>query len=44
MQDKYEIIKVLGSGAFARCIQVKNKTTGNLYACKEIQKKKMADL
>ena len=44
MQDKYEIIKELGSGAFARCLQVKNKTTGNLYACKEIQKKKMADL
>ena len=44
MQDKYEIIKELGSGAFARCLQVKNKTTGNLYACKEIQKKKMSDL
>ena len=44
MQDKYEIIKVLGSGAFARCLQIKNKTTGNLYACKEIQKKKMSDL
>ena len=44
MQDKYEIIKELGSGAFSRCLQVKNKTTGNLYACKEIQKKKMSDL
>ena len=44
MEDKYEIIKELGSGAFSRCLQVKNKTTGNLYACKEIQKKKMADL
>jgi len=44
MEDKYEIIKELGSGAFARCLQVKNKTTGNLYACKEIQKSKMSDL
>jgi len=44
MEDKYEIIKELGSGAFARCLQVKNKTTGNLYACKEIQKIKMSDL
>ena len=44
MHDKYEIIKELGSGAFARCYQVKNKTTGNEYACKEIQKKKMSDL
>ena len=44
MEDKYEIIKELGSGAFSRCLQVKNKTTGNLYACKELQKKKMVDL
>ena len=44
MEDKYEIIKELGSGAFSRCLQVKNKTTGNLYACKEIQKKNMSDL
>ena len=44
MEDKYEIIKELGSGAFARCLQVKNRTTGNLYACKEIQKSKMSDL
>ena len=44
MEDKYEIIKELGSGGFSRCLQVKNKTTGNLYACKEIQKSKMSDL
>ena len=44
MEEKYEIIKELGSGAFARCLQIKNRTTGNLYACKEIQKKKMSDL
>ena len=36
--------KELGCGAFSRCLQVKNKTTENLYARKEMQKKKMVDL
>ena len=44
MEEKYEIIEILGSGGFSRCLKVKNKTTGNFYACKEIQKKKMSDL
>ncbi len=44
MEDKYEIVKELGSGAFARCLEVKSKTTGNLYACKEIKKKNMSDV
>ena len=44
LEDKYEIIKEIGSGGFSRCLQVKNKTTGLLYACKELPKKKLSDL
>lgn len=41
---KYDVIKELGSGGYARCLLVKNKTTGNLYACKEMQKNKLNDM
>ena len=43
LEDKYEIIKQRGSGGFSRCVQVKNKTTGLLYACKELSKKNLSD-
>ena len=43
LEDKYEIIKEIGSGGFSRCLQVKNKNTGLLYACKELPKKKLSD-
>ena len=43
LEDKYEIIKEIGSGGFSRCLQVKNKTTGLLYACKELSKKNLSD-
>ena len=43
LEDKYEIVKEIGSGGFSRCLQVKNKTTGLLFACKELAKKKLSD-
>ncbi len=43
LEDKYEIIKEIGSGGFSRCLEVKNKTTGLLFACKELPKKKLSD-
>ena len=41
LEDKYEIIKEIGSGGFSCCLQVRNKNTGLLYACKELPKKKI---
>jgi len=43
LEDKYEIIKEIGSGGFSRCLQVKNKNTGLLFACKELPKKNLSD-
>ena len=43
LEDKYEIVKEIGTGGFSRCLLVKNKTTGILYACKELAKKKLSD-
>ena len=43
LEDKYEIIKEIGSGGFSRCFQVKNKNTGLLFACKELPKKNLSD-
>ena len=43
LEDKYEILKEIGSGGFSRCFQVKNKTTGLLFACKELAKKNLSD-
>ena len=39
LEDKYQIIKEIGSGGFSRCLLVKNKTTGLQFACKELPKK-----
>jgi len=43
LEEKYEIVKEIGTGGFSRCLLVKNKTTGILYACKELAKKKLSD-
>ena len=43
LEDKYEIMKEIGSGGFSRCLLVKNKTTGLLFACKELPKKNLSD-
>lgn len=44
IEDKYTKIKELGCGGYARVMLVKSKFTGQEYACKELEKKKMADL
>ena len=33
----YEIVRVLGSGAFARALLVANKKTKQLFTCKQIK-------
>ena len=43
LEDKYQIIKEIGSGGFSRCLLVKNKTTGLQFACKELPKKNLSD-
>ena len=43
LEDKYDIVKEIGSGGFSRCLQVKNKNTGVLFACKELAKKNLSD-
>ena len=43
LEDKYTIVKEIGSGGFSRCLQVKNKTTGALFACKELEKNSLSD-
>ena len=42
-EDKYIIVKEIGSGAFSRCLKVKNKITGVSFACKELSKKNLSD-
>jgi len=42
-EEKYTIIKEIGSGAFSRCLKVKNKITGVSFACKELSKKNLSD-
>ena len=44
LEDKYEIVDEIGAGGFSRVLKVKNKNTGVLYACKEMQKKKLTDI
>ena len=43
LEDKYEIIKEIGSGGFSKCHLVKNKITGLQFACKELAKKNLSD-
>ena len=39
--DKYSVEKEIGAGGYARCLLLKNKTTGQQYACKELLKNKL---
>jgi len=39
--DKYTVEKEIGAGGYARCLLLKNKTTGQQYACKELLKNKL---
>ena len=44
LEDKYEIVSEIGSGAYARALKIQNKITKEMYACKELQKKRLSDL
>ena len=37
----YELLKILGEGAFAKVLQVRHKTNGKLFAMKVIHKNKI---
>ena len=43
LEDFYEIESELGTGRYSRCFRVRNKETGNLFACKEIEKGNLTD-
>ena len=38
IRDNYEALNKLGKGGYGTVIQVKNKTTGDLFACKKLSK------
>ena len=42
-EDIYTIIKEIGSGSYGRVFRVKNKTTGEIRACKQLAKARIAD-
>ena len=44
ISTKYEIIKKLGKGSYGRVLQVKNKRTGEIRACKQLSKNKISNL
>ena len=44
LTDKYEKIKELGSGSYGKVFRIKNKLTDQICACKELAKKKIADI
>ena len=44
ISTKYEIIEKLGKGGYGRVLQVKNKTTGEIRACKQLPKNKISNL
>ena len=41
LRDSYEVVKNLGKGSFGKVLQVRNKFTHKLYACKKISKLNM---
>jgi len=41
--DVYTTIKEIGSGSYGRVFRVKNKTTGDIRACKQLTKGKIAN-
>ena len=44
ISDKYEVIKLLGTGTFGKVAEVRNKISKQIFACKEIAKKKILDI
>lgn len=41
INDKYNFIKELGQGSYGQVLRVQNKTTGHVYACKKMNKRKI---
>ena len=44
IEDKYTIVKEIGSGAYARALKLQNKSTEQFFACKELKKEKLTDI
>jgi serine/threonine protein kinase len=42
--DFYSIVKEVGSGSYGKVYQVKNKTTGEKRACKQLAKTKIDNM
>lgn len=42
--DKYQMLKEIGSGSYGRVYRVKNKTTGETRACKQLAKGRIANM
>ena len=42
--DNYEVVKQLGKGGYGKVYEVKNKKSGEVYACKELSKLDIKDL
>lgn len=43
MTDYYEVVKKLGQGTYGKVYSVKNKTTGEIRACKQLSKHMIQD-
>ena len=44
LTDYYEIIRKLGKGSYGKVYEVKNKTTGEIRACKQLSKSNLSNL
>ena len=44
ISDKYEVVKLLGTGTFGKVAEVRNKISKQIFACKEIAKKRIVDI
>ena len=40
----YEVIKQLGKGSYGKVYRIKNRTTGDIRACKQLSKSNIKDL
>ena len=38
LKEHYEVVKQLGKGGYGKVYQVRNKKTGDLFACKKLSK------
>ena len=44
LREKYECVRQLGKGGYGKVFEVRNKITGDLYACKKLSKLNIDDL